>query len=63
MEELLANPYVPPLILTAVIILVFPLIAGYIVLAERKVLADRSAWGRCGLARTASSSHWPTPSS
>ena len=40
MEELLANPYVPPLILTAVIILVFPLIAGYIVLAERKVLAD-----------------------
>ncbi len=40
MEQLLANPYVPPLILTAVIILVFPLIAGYIVLAERKVLAD-----------------------
>lgn len=40
MEELLANPYVPPLILTAAIILVFPLVAGYIVLAERKVLAD-----------------------
>ncbi len=40
MEELLANPYVGSLILTAVIILVFPLIAGYIVLAERKVLAD-----------------------
>ena len=40
MEQLLANPYVQPLILTAVIILVFPLIAGYIVLAERKVLAD-----------------------
>ena len=40
MEQLLDNPYVQPLILTAVIILVFPLIAGYIVLAERKVLAD-----------------------
>lgn len=40
MEELLANPYLPPLVLTAAIILVFPLIAGYIVLAERKVLAD-----------------------
>lgn len=40
MEQLLSNPYVQPLILTAVIILVFPLIAGYIVLAERKVLAD-----------------------
>ncbi len=40
MEQLLENPYVPSLILTAVIILVFPLIAGYIVLAERKVLAD-----------------------
>ena len=40
MEELLANPYLPPLILTIAIILVFPLIAGYIVLAERKVLAD-----------------------
>ena len=40
MEELLANPYVGPLVLTVAIILVFPLIAGYIVLAERKVLAD-----------------------
>ncbi len=40
MEQLLDNPYVPPLIMTAVIVLVFPLIAGYIVLAERKVLAD-----------------------
>ena len=40
MEQLLASPYLPPLILTLVIILVFPLIAGYIVLAERKVLAD-----------------------
>ncbi len=40
MEELLANPYLPPLVMTAAIILVFPLVAGYIVLAERKVLAD-----------------------
>lgn len=40
MEELLANPYVGPLVLTVAIILVFPLIVGYIVLAERKVLAD-----------------------
>ncbi len=32
--------YMKPLILTAVIILVFPLVAGYITLAERKVLAD-----------------------
>ena len=40
MEELLANPYIGPLVLTVAIILVFPLIAGYIVLAERKVLAD-----------------------
>ena len=40
MEQLLANPYLPPLLLTVAIILVFPLIAGYIVLAERKVLAD-----------------------
>ena len=40
MEELLANPYLPPLILTVVIILLFPLVAGYMVLAERKVLAD-----------------------
>lgn len=40
MEELLANPYVKPLIFTALLVLVFPLVAGYIVLAERKVLAD-----------------------
>ena len=40
MEDLLANPYVPPLILTAAIVFGLPLLAGYIVLAERKVLAD-----------------------
>lgn len=41
MEELLTNfPYLKPLVFTALIVLVFPLVAGYIVLAERKVLAD-----------------------
>ncbi len=40
MEELLSNPYLPPLAFTLLIIALFPLIAGYIVLAERKVLAD-----------------------
>ena len=40
MEQLLANPYLPSIVMTVVIILVFPLVAGYIVLAERKVLAD-----------------------
>lgn len=40
LEQLLDIPYVQPLVLTAAIVLVFPLIAGYIVLAERKVLAD-----------------------
>ena len=40
MEEILNNPYVFPLIVTLLIVAVFPLVAGYIVLAERKVLAD-----------------------
>ncbi len=40
MDELLANPYLLPLVVTVAIVLVFPLVAGYIVLAERKVLAD-----------------------
>ncbi len=40
LEQLLDIPYVQPLVLTAAIVLVFPLVAGYIVLAERKVLAD-----------------------
>jgi NADH-quinone oxidoreductase subunit H len=38
--EALLQLYLKPIVLTAVIILVFPLIAGYITLAERKVLAD-----------------------
>src|SRR5213593_370371 len=40
MESIVNHPYFVPLLLTAIIILVFPLVAGYIVLAERKVLAD-----------------------
>jgi len=44
METLLENPLLQkllaPLIITIVIIAVFPLMAGYIVLVERKVLAD-----------------------
>ena len=40
MEELLDNPYVTPFIFTAIIVALFPLVAGYIVLLERKVLAD-----------------------
>ncbi|MBI3694502.1 MAG: NADH-quinone oxidoreductase subunit H [Acidobacteria bacterium] len=48
MEALLAT-YLKPLVMTAVIILLFPLIAGYITLAERKVLADFQV--RLGLMR------------
>ena len=40
MEEILSNPYVFPLIVTTLIVALFPLVAGYIVLLERKVLAD-----------------------
>jgi len=40
METILAHPLVIPLIITVVIIAMFPLLAGYIVLLERKVLAD-----------------------
>jgi len=40
MDEILNNPYVMPLVATLLIIALFPLVAGYIVLAERKVLAD-----------------------
>ncbi len=40
MEAILSNPYIPPLIASILIILLFPLVAGYIVLLERKVLAD-----------------------
>src|SRR5689334_8793136 len=40
METIFNNPLFMPLIVTIVIIAVFPLMAGYIVLVERKVLAD-----------------------
>ena len=40
MEEILNIPYVFPLIVTILIVALFPLMAGYIVLLERKVLAD-----------------------
>lgn len=43
MEEIFNSPfypYLPPLIFSVLIILLFPLVAGYIVLLERKVLAD-----------------------
>ena len=40
METILEHPLTVPLIVTLVIIAAFPLLAGYIVLVERKVLAD-----------------------
>lgn len=40
MDTILSNPLFVPLVMTAIIIFGFPLIAGYIVLTERKVLAD-----------------------
>jgi NADH-quinone oxidoreductase subunit H len=40
MLSLLQNPLITTLLLSAVIVLAFPLLAGYIVLAERKLLAD-----------------------
>ncbi|MCW5981260.1 MAG: NADH-quinone oxidoreductase subunit H [Bryobacteraceae bacterium] len=40
METVIQHPLFAPLVITAVIIAVFPLLAGYIVLVERKVLAD-----------------------
>lgn len=40
METIFSHPLFLPLLMTAVIILGFPLLAGYIVLIERKVLAD-----------------------
>jgi len=40
MQSLLENQLVVTLLLSAVIVVAFPLLAGYIVLAERKLLAD-----------------------
>src|ERR1044071_1294290 len=40
MDAILNHPLFTPIVVTLVIIAVFPLVAGYIVLVERKVLAD-----------------------
>lgn len=40
MEEILSSPYLHPIVAILLIVALFPLVAGYIVLAERKVLAD-----------------------
>jgi NADH-quinone oxidoreductase subunit H len=40
MQTVLSHPLFVPLVMTIVILAVFPLVAGYMVLVERKVLAD-----------------------
>src|SRR5664280_1915374 len=40
LQTVLSHPLFRPILITLVIIAVFPLLAGYIVLIERKVLAD-----------------------
>src|ERR1700690_3230898 len=40
LNDILQWPYLVPLICALVIVLVLPLVAGYIVLVERKVMAD-----------------------
>src|SRR5436305_11358413 len=50
MQTVLSHPLFMPLLVTVVIIAVFPLVAGYIVLVERKVLADMQV--RLGPMRT-----------
>src|SRR5579885_273437 len=40
MHAVLSHPLFTPLVVTLVIIALFPLVAGYIVLVERKVMAD-----------------------
>jgi len=40
METLLQHPLFKPLVITAVLVGIFPLLAGYMVLLERKLLAD-----------------------
>ena len=59
------NPLFTPIVVTVVIIALFPLVAGYIVLVERKVLADFQvrAWAPCAWVRTDCSSRSPTRSS
>lgn len=50
MGEMLAHPYFVPLLTGVAIIALFPLVAGYLVLVERKVLADMQT--RLGPMRT-----------
>jgi len=58
------NPLLLSAILAAVLVCLFPFVAGYLVLMERKVLADfQVRLGPCASARTASCSPSPTPSS
>ena len=40
LQTVLSNPLFTPIVVTLVVIALFPLVAGYIVLVERKVLAD-----------------------
>src|SRR5580700_3523609 len=40
LQSVLNNPLFTPMVVMVVIIALFPLVAGYIVLVERKVLAD-----------------------
>jgi NADH-quinone oxidoreductase subunit H len=40
LDAILQHPLFTPVVLMAVIVLIFPLLAGYVVLVERKVLAD-----------------------
>src|SRR5688572_18030928 len=40
MDAILAHPLFSPVLIMAVILALFPLVAGYLVLVERKVLAD-----------------------
>src|SRR5712671_5737522 len=40
MPAILSHPMFLPVAMTVVIVLVFPLVAGYLVLIERKILAD-----------------------
>ena len=40
MQTVLSHPLFVPLVMTVIIIALFPLVAGYMVLVERKVLAD-----------------------
>ena len=39
-QTVYSNPLFAPILVTLVIVAAFPLVAGYIVLMERKVLAD-----------------------